>query len=225
MLEERIRYVPVWSGALRALHWLLAAGVAFQLASGWLVQRLAGDPTAWRDWHLMVGQALLLVLAARLALLLFGRGSAGWASFRLTGAVIGGARQTLLFYASLGRAPLPDWYAHNPLWLFLYPLLLLAVLAAVASGLLHDAPYRVAGVSLPALHGAAAGLAGALAAAHVAAVVLHDWKGRGAFVSAMINGNRYFHVRPGPDGAPGPAPRQGVNVTFDRAGRDGKPRP
>lgn len=214
MLEEKIRYVAVWPAAIRATHWLLAAGLVFQLSSGWLGGRVVDDPDFWRDWHVMVGQALLLVLLVRLGLL-FGRGTGHWRAFVPSRQQLAGARQTLVFYLSLGKAPLPNWYAHNPLWQLLYPLVLLLLLLAAVSGLLHDAPYLFAGASPARVHGLAAGLLAILAVAHVAAVFLHDLRAKGAFVSAMINGHRYFHVSIQPGAVHPPAGGQSVDVSFD----------
>jgi hypothetical protein len=72
--------------------------------------------------------------------------------------------------------------------------MLLLLVACVASGLLHDAPYRLFGLQPDTLH---AGLGEALvlfSLFHVIAAALHDWKADGALVSAMFSGKRYFHV-------------------------------
>lgn len=214
MLEEKIRRTLVWSGALRAVHWLLAAGVAFQLGSGWLMGQGVRDPAFWRDWHLMAGQGVLILLLCRIALL-FRPGADGWRSFLPGANLFRGARRTLVFYASLGRAPLPNWYAHNPLWALLYPLLAALLLVAAISGVFHDAPYRLAGLGPGAIHGGAVLLLGWLVAAHVVTAVLHDLKGKGAFISAMINGHRYFHVSTQPLEPGTPKGGQSVDVSFD----------
>jgi len=222
MLEEKIRRVPVWSAALRAVHWSLAAGVGFQLASGWLMGQGVRDPHFWRDWHLMAGQAVLVLLLLRVALL-FRPGADGWRSFVPAATLLQGARRTLVFYASLGKAPLPNWYAHNPLWALFYPLMAILLLVTAISGVFHDGSYRPAGLSLAAVHGGAALLLGWLVAAHVVTAVLHDLKGKGAFISAMINGNRYFHVSVQPLEAEPPGAGRSVDVSFDTApgGREG----
>jgi hypothetical protein len=35
MNTDPIRYVSIWSGWLRAAHWLIASGVLFELSSAW----------------------------------------------------------------------------------------------------------------------------------------------------------------------------------------------
>jgi Ni/Fe-hydrogenase 1 B-type cytochrome subunit len=193
MNTDPIRYVPIWSGWLRAAHWLIAAGVLFELFSAWTLGQGATDPGFWRDWHVIVGQFVALALLLRIALL-FVPGSSHWRALLPKRGQWRSMLQTLKFYLSLTRAPLPAWYAHNPLWAPVYLLVLLLLVACVASGFLHDAPYRLFGLQPDTLH---AGLGEALALFslfHVIAAALHDWKGDGALVSAMFSGKRYFHV-------------------------------
>lgn len=223
MLEERIRRVPVWSGALRTVHWSLAVGVSFQLASGWLMGQGIRDPDFWRDWHLMAGQAVLVLLLCRFALL-FRPGADGWRSFVPGATLLRGSRRTLLFYASLGKAPLPNWYAHNPLWALLYPLLAALLLAVGISGVFHDAPYRLAGLTPGTIHSGTVLLLGWLVAAHVVTAVFHDLKGKGAYISAMINGRRYFHVSMQPLEAEPLENGRSVDVSFDTTPRGGRDR-
>jgi Ni/Fe-hydrogenase 1 B-type cytochrome subunit len=102
--------------------------------------------------------------------------------------------QTLKFYLSLTRAPLPAWYAHNPLWAPAYLLVLLLLLASVASGFLHQASNRLFGLQPDTLHAALGAALALFSLFHVIAAGLHDWKGDGALVSAMFSGKRYFHV-------------------------------
>jgi Ni/Fe-hydrogenase 1 B-type cytochrome subunit len=98
------------------------------------------------------------------------------------------------FYLSFGKFPLPNWFAHNPFWRQLYPLLWLVLIAACATGLVYNAPYTLAGFSMHSLHGNLAVLISGFVMLHVLAAFLHDLKGKGAAISGMINGLRYFHV-------------------------------
>lgn len=193
MNPESIRHVTIWSGWLRAAHWLIAAGVLFELFSAWTLAQDPVDSGLWRDWHVIVGQLVALALLLRIALL-FIPGSSHWRALLPKRAQWGAILQMAKFYLSLTRAPLPAWYAHNPLWAPVYLLVLLLLAACLASGLLHDAPGRQFGVLTATLH---AGLGQALAyfsLFHVLAAALHDWKGEGALISAMFSGKRYFHV-------------------------------
>jgi Ni/Fe-hydrogenase 1 B-type cytochrome subunit len=193
MNTDPIRYVSIWSGWLRAAHWLIAAGVLFELLSAWAFTQGAADPGFWRDWHVIVGQLVGLALLLR-TILLFVPGSSHWRALLPKPGQWRTMLQMLRFYLSLTRAPLPAWYAHNPLWAPVYLLVLLLLAACLASGFLHAAPYRLVGLQSHTLH---AGLGEALALfslIHVIAAALHDWKGDGALVSAMFSGKRYFHV-------------------------------
>ena len=190
---ESIRCVAIWSGWLRAAHWLIAIGVLFELFSAWTLEQGAAAPGFWRDWHVIVGQLVLLALLLRGALL-FVPGSSHWRALLPKRGQWHAMRQTLKFYLSLARAPLPAWYAHNPLWAPVYLLVLLVLAACLVSGLFHEVPERPFGLRISTLH---AGLGWALAwfsLFHVLAAALHDWKGEGALISGLFSGKRYFHV-------------------------------
>jgi Ni/Fe-hydrogenase 1 B-type cytochrome subunit len=193
MNTEPIRYVAIWSGWLRSTHWLIAAGVLFELFSAWTLGQGAVDPGFWLDWHVIIGQLVALALLLRIALL-FVPGSSHWRALLPKRAHWRTMMQMLKFYLSLTRAPLPAWYAHNPLWAPVYLLVFLLLTACVASGFLHHAPYRLVGLQPAALHADLGELLALFSLVHVIAAALHDWKGEGALVSAMFSGKRYFHV-------------------------------
>lgn len=194
MQQEEIRYVPVWSGWVRLTHWLMVAGLLFQFVSVWAIRWGAADYEFWRDWHMITGQLLLVVLMGRIVLMFMLPGSASWRAFLADAATWQGIKQMLTFYLSFARAPLPNWYAHNPLWKLLYPVMFLLILGTGVSGLLYNAPYTLAGVFMHGVHDGLAQALGILVVVHVVAVFLHDLKGKGAAISGMINGFRYFHV-------------------------------
>ncbi|HHJ36357.1 MAG TPA: cytochrome b/b6 domain-containing protein, partial [Gammaproteobacteria bacterium] len=101
--------------------------------------------------------------------------------------------QMIKFYISFSRYPLPNWYAHNPLWLPLYLLMFLVLAGCVISGLLYDTSGSFFTLPMFELHGALASLIIFSSLLHIITVFLHDLKGKGAFISAMVNGFRYFH--------------------------------
>lgn len=189
-----IRRVRVWPALLRALHWSLAVSTLIALASGWLMQQTPALYALARPWHLSAAAVLSAALTMRLVLLAQGRAVAHWRALwpqRGQGAAM---LAMLRFYVSFTRAPLPAWYAHNPLWgpLYLLGFILMAWLAL--SGIVL---WRAPGATHALLqHTAAAPWLLAWVAAHLLAVVLHDWKGSGADVSAMLNGHRIFVPRP-----------------------------
>ena len=198
METETIRYVKIWSGWLRLAHWLIACGALFELASAWALAHDGIDPVFWYDWHIMIGQLTALAVLLRI-LLLFVPGSSHWRALLPDRSDRQAMVQMLTFYLSLARSPLPAWYAHNPLWKPLYLLILVVLIASVATGQFQDAPWLVFAHEPDELHAWLGGVIALFAAFHILAVCLHDLKGKGALLSAMISGRRYFHVtRQGP---------------------------
>ncbi len=215
-MKQEIRCVHVWPGWLRLSHWLIGFGVLFELFSAWAITHDNVDVAFWHDWHLIVGQVVLLAVLLRLGLLAW-PGVTGWRALLPGRSHFHGAMQTLKFYVTLARSPLPNWHSHNPFWAPVYLVMLLLVLGAVASGLAYQSSWRPAGLSPVAVHAFCGLLLGWLAALHILAVFLHDWKGRGAHVSGMINGYRYFHIEPGE------RPAGGIEVQLTPAARKDRP--
>ncbi|UOG92110.1 MAG: cytochrome b/b6 domain-containing protein [Candidatus Thiothrix sulfatifontis] len=194
MQQETIRYVLVWSGWVRLIHGLIAAGVLFLLASAWALQQGVVDPDFWRDWHMIVGQLVLVAVVGRVILMFLLPGTANWRAFLPDKAQWVGMKQMALFYLSFARFPLPNWYGHNPFWRVIYPLFWVVLLVCAVTGLFYNAPYQFLGMSMFGLHGGLASLILGFTVAHVVAVILHDLKGKGASISGIISGYRYFHV-------------------------------
>ncbi|HHC73178.1 MAG TPA: cytochrome b/b6 domain-containing protein [Thiotrichales bacterium] len=189
-----IQLLPVWRPWLRLAHLLVGLSTLLLAATGWLV---AGSPSLAEgaaDLHQLAAAALVAGLAIRLLLFFTGdlterldalvpkRGE-----LRIIGA-------TARFYLALGRAPLPRWYAHNPLWKLPYLLLYIALAVEAASGLLRTEHPILWGFYLPNVHAWWFPVILWIVAGHIVAVVLHDLKGRTADVSAIIHGSRLFHV-------------------------------
>ncbi len=192
MQQENIRYVLVWSGWLRLSHWLIAAGILFQITSAWAIGHDNADYTFWQDWHLITGQIILMALALRVVLLFF-PGSSNWRAFIPEKSQLQAMVQMIKFYLSLTRFPLPNWYAHNPLWLPLYLVIFFILAACSITGLLHDSPKIILNYPMVKLHSVLANMIIIFSIFNIATFFLHDLKVKGAFISAMINGHRYFH--------------------------------
>lgn len=226
-MQETIRHVLVWSGWVRLTHWLIAAGVLFTFASAWAIGLGAADYAFWRDWHLIVGQLLIIAVVARGILLFILPGSAHWRALLPDRAQWEGAKQMLLFYLSFARAPLPNWFAHNPLWRQVYPLVWLVLLACAFSGLYYNTSSTFLGLSMFGWHAALASILLGFSVLHVLAVFLHDLKGKGAGISGIISGYRYFHVE-GREGGGKSAPASGkvsiTHVSIDSIQKSPKPK-
>lgn len=186
MAIQTIRRVLIWSGALRALHWAVAAATVTLLASGWLLHSSpsghGGNGLA--EIHANTAYLLLALVLVRVYLLLFGSGPAQWRDFLPARAAAAG--QVVRFYLTLGRSPLPSYYAHNPLWGPLYLLLYGLLLVQFMSGLFGLAGFHEFGGAVVAV----------LTGGHIVAAVAHDWRGTGSDVSALINGHRIFVANP-----------------------------
>lgn len=189
---ENIRYTYVWSTWIRLSHWIIAAGTLFQLASAGALKLDSAHYSFWLDWHLISGQILVMALALRVVLLFF-PGSSHWRALLPDKTQRQAMLQMLKFYLSLARFPLPNWYAHNPLWMPLYVVFYIVLAGALISGLLYNATYLVFDLPMFLLHQTLANLIGIFCLFHIITVFLHDLKGKGACISAMVNGHRYFH--------------------------------
>ncbi len=221
MSGTEIRIVTIWSGWLRLAHWSIAAGALFLAISGIAMNRDAVDPAFWRDWHVIVGQLACFAVALRLGLLA-APGSSGWRALvprRSEWPAIGAM---LRFYVTGGKAPLPNWHAHNPLWKPVYLAVLLALLLSAVSGLGYHGTLHIGGLTMPALHAALAAPLALFMVAHLAAVFLHDLRGGNALVSAMIGGERVVRIkRPDVAGEPGGPVRVSLDAIRDPANRPG----
>ena len=139
-------------------------------------------------------------LAVRLVYLVVGGNSvSGWRALVPTGPQLAALREALRFYSALGRGRLPAYYAHNPFWAPLYLAFFVLLAVATATGLILEFPFvrSVAHVDEPAalaLHGRLLEWVVAWCVFHVAAAVLHDWRGQGSDTSALISGYRIFPV-------------------------------
>lgn len=165
----------------------------FEITSAWALKFDDANYIFWKDWHLITGQIILMVLVLRLILLFF-PGSSNWRAFIPEKSQLQAMLQMIKFYLSFTRFPLPNWYAHNPLWLPVYPVLYLILAGCIASGFLYYSSHIIFGQRAAYLHNALSGLIIVFTIFHIVTVFLYDLKGKGAYISAMINGYRYFHI-------------------------------
>jgi len=193
-LAEQFSRIPVWGGWFRLAHWSIALSSLVLMLSGWL---LAESPSLAEDsseLHSVAASVLFFGLLLR-SLLMF----AGRPHERLSGLIVEASEfrtiiETGRFYLSLGKTALPDWYAQNPLWKTLYLFVYLVLYIQVISGALMPDDDSLFGFYLPSVHAWWARVLVIFAGLHLAAVVLHDYRGKAADVSAMINGYRLFRT-------------------------------
>lgn len=195
MAEQTIKHVAVWSGWVRLTHWLMVLAVSFEIVSALILQQSAPfDPEFWREWHLIVGQLLMVIVAGRIILLFMLKDSGSWRALLPDKVQTQGWKQTALFYLSLGRTALPHWFAHNPFWRPIYPFMWLMLLLGGLSGLLYASATAVLGQYAFQWHNQLANVLIWLVVLHSLAAFVHDVKNKGATISGMISGYRYFHI-------------------------------
>lgn len=193
-MAEQIRRVLVWSGWVRLAHWSLAGATLWLIATGWLLAHSPSVAQLASEFHYLGAGILVFGLGLRVFLGFFGSGAERFEHLLPESSEWAAIRASALFYLSLGRAPLPNWFAHNPLWKLLYPVLLgLLLLQALSGWLMPDTPVLWQ-FYLPHVHASLATLILLLVVAHLYSVVLQDYRGNSADISAMINGHRYFSV-------------------------------
>ena len=195
MNNSDIQRIPVWSRALRIAHWVMAAATLVLIMTGW---RMSGDPlqvSALLDNHYLAAAFLAPAMLLRLYLLFLGAGTDHISDCEPDMNRLRGAAAVLKYYFSLGRSPLPNWYAHNPLWGPVYLLLFLFLLLQILSGafqLSHPYPGMI---NLHDLHVIGAYVITGFTILHILAVFVHDLGGSGSDISAMINGHRIFLLK------------------------------
>ncbi len=163
--------------------------------SGWLHMR-APELASWiLDAHYYASTLLITALVIRLYLLFFGNGSDLLESCSLDRHKFKQALAVLSSYLTLGKITLPKWYAHNPLWGPLYLLFFLLMTVQIISGLLLMNQITLMGdISIRSLHLFGFQVTLGFSLLHILAVFVHDLKGTGSDVSAMISGQRIFVV-------------------------------
>lgn len=179
---------------MRLAHWLIALPVIALVATGWLVKLAPSVADSAADYHDLAGIGLTLGLILRVWLLFFGPSPTRWKTLVPVRTDIPKMGMMLRFYVTMGKAPQPKWYAHNPLWAPVYLLVLIILVVQALTGLLMQTHPVIWGFYLPSVHDFWATVILVFTCLHVVAVVLHDAKGATADVSAMINGYRIFIV-------------------------------
>lgn len=192
----------VWPGKLRLAHWGIAISVLALIITAWLLEWAPTVAQAASDYHYIFGALLTVSLIGRGWLLLMDKTVGGWKALLPTSTSIQKSLEMLRFYFSFGNTPLPGWYAHNPLWLPVYAVVILSLATMAATGMIMGSSPIVLGIYLPALHEGLAGFITLFTFAHIAAVIFHDVRGKQSDVSGILNGYRIFEME-GLDVGPG----------------------
>jgi len=217
-MEMRER--PVWPLALRLIHWVLAIAVVLLAVTGWLMDSgLVLNEALYQllreNLHVPAGQAVGVALAGRLVLLAADPGVSGWRALVPRQGASGPLGQMLRFYLSWGRNRLPGYFAHDPLWVLLYPVLFALLLFVTLAGLAmeYSGMRATLGLDLAILerwHALGAAVIIWLSVLHGLSVLLREVRGKGYEVSAMIHGHRIFRV----DSEQTPGVKQEVTIDL-----------
>jgi Ni/Fe-hydrogenase 1 B-type cytochrome subunit len=192
---NEIRRIPVWSRALRIAHWVMAVAVVVLIATGWRMESEPLPASTLLDDHFLAAAFLIPAILLRIYLLFFGTGTDHISDCEPDGNRLRSAAAVLKYYFSLGRSPLPNWYAHNSLWGPVYLLLFLFLLMQIISGAFQQSHPYLGMVNLHDIHIIGAYVITGFTVVHVVAVFLHDLGGSGSDISAMINGHRIFVLK------------------------------
>ncbi len=154
--------------------------------------KIIDDALFWSEWHYIVGQVIVFLLLARVALF-FQQGNSHYSRYKVGAKDVAVIKNTLKFYLSLARTPLPAWFAFNPVWRVLYAIFYIILVVLAISGLAPSNALFL-GVYWPSVHQSLAMAINVWLVLHVLAAFMHDWKSHVNRISAMINGVIYFEV-------------------------------
>ncbi len=173
MTTKRVR---VWDLPLRLFHWSLAITFAGAF--------LTAESERYRDIHVLLGYALLALIAFRIVWSVVGSRYARLSSFAF------GPAAVLRYLRSLATGRPLHYLGHNPAgsWV-IYALVVLGVTAGVSGYVV----YAGSGDVLEDLHEGAANAMLALVCLHIAGVVVSSVLHRENLVRAMLTGYKRAH--------------------------------
>jgi Ni/Fe-hydrogenase 1 B-type cytochrome subunit len=195
MQIKTVSQVLVWSRWLRLTHWTLAISTLGLIATGWLMSEETLQIETASELHYLLAGLLIPALLLRLYLLFFGKGTDHLSDCEPNRHRLVQAWHVLRFYLTLGKAPLPKWYSHNPLWGPIYIVLFFILTLITASGLLllNDG-HLVGSISMLGLHRLCYFFVLIFTLLHLPAVFFHDLSSKSGDISAMVNGFRVFET-------------------------------
>jgi Ni/Fe-hydrogenase 1 B-type cytochrome subunit len=199
MQATQVTRILIWSRWLRISHWLIGVSSLGLMASGYLMKQQILDISTAQDLHYMLSAVLLPALLVRLYLLFFGKGTDHFTDCEPDLHRLRQAWEVIKFYLTLGKAPLPKWYSHNPLWGPLYLAFYFILALNVISGLaLINEVLFLLNLSMTDLHRLTYLIIVGFTVLHVLAVFSHDMGGTSSDISGMINGYRIFELKQEP---------------------------
>ena len=194
MPDPVVKRVLVWSGWLRTSHALIGAAVLVQLLTGWLIAESPSLAESALELHYLASTMLIFGLLVRLLLLFVGSEHERLPALFPASTELAAMAATLRCYISFFRAPMPGWYAQNPLWKPLYLLMYLALVIIALTGIVMPEVSIALGFYIPSVHAFWAHVVLWLAVLHIVSVIAHDYKKKTTDISAMVHGYRLFII-------------------------------
>ncbi|MFG6467275.1 cytochrome b/b6 domain-containing protein [Roseateles sp. BYS87W] len=170
--------IRVWDGAVRTLHWVLAASVVTAWASGhWA-------PDDFDTVHHTAGYVAGAAVLLRLVWGAVGSRHARFAQF------VSNPREVLAYARALRAGREPRYLGHNPLGGWMAVMLWLTAAAVAATGWLYTTEWLWGYGWLEALHAGLAWVIAALVLGHWGGVLMTSWRHRENLVGAMFSGTK-----------------------------------
>jgi len=194
MDDPVIKRVLVWSGWLRLSHACIGLAVLVLLFTGWLIAESPSLAESALDLHYLASAFLIFGLVVRIVLMFVGMEHERLHNLFPASSELYAMAKTFRFYISLGKSPMPGWYAQNPLWKPVYLVAYLALIVLVITGAAMPDISIMLGFYLPSVHTFWAQLLFWFTVLHIGSVVLHDYRNKTSDISAMVNGYRLFLI-------------------------------
>jgi len=195
MDDPVIKRVLVWSGWLRLSHACIGFAVLVLLFTGWLIAESPSLAESALELHYLVSSLLIFGIVVRIVLMFAGRQHERLPGLFPASSELNAMAKTLRFYISLGKSPMPGWYAHNSLWKPVYFVIYLALVVLVISGAVLPDVSLIMGFYVPSVHVFWARIMLWFSLLHIASVLLHDYRNQTTDISAMVNGYRLFLIK------------------------------
>jgi cytochrome b len=172
-MAQEARGVRVWDPLVRVVHWsLVAAFIAAWFSHG-----------GYLRVHRAAGYGLLALVVLRVAWGFVGTKHARFSDF------VAGPRKLRAYLGLVARGREPRYVGHNPAGAVMIVLLLFAMAAVCATGIVLDTP-RFRDSELKEVHDLLTDATLACIAMHVLGVVFTSWRQRENLVAAMISGRK-----------------------------------
>lgn len=165
---------PIWDLSVRLLHWALVA----LAAAAWFTRETRGP------WHERIGYGVAVVVVVRIVWGFVGSRRARFADF------VRGPSLTLPYARAVLAGRAPRYVGHNPLGGWMVVALLSTAALLCLSGWLFTTDWLWGYAWLANTHAALAWLLIALAALHVAGVILTSRHQRENLVRSMVDGRK-----------------------------------